>query len=99
MNELLWRLFKPRQRARPCVRRPVSRSICRIGLFARNDNPLKLTSIAQARSYRVGSYIGDAYGDYVERQGVPLDRTPSDANNLPKLMSGHIDLWVAGCAR
>ncbi len=67
-----------------------------IALFARRDKPFVLTSLADARRYRVGSYTGDAYGDYVERQGVALDRAPSDANNLPKLLSGHIDLWVAG---
>lgn len=67
-----------------------------IALFARRDNPLQLGSLADARRYRVGSYVGDAYGNYVERQGVSLDRSPADANNLPKLMAGHIELWVAG---
>lgn len=67
-----------------------------IALFARQDSPVKLASLADARRYRVGSYIGDAYGNYVESQGVPLDRASTDANNLPKLMSGHIELWVAG---
>ena len=67
-----------------------------IALFARRDSPVQLGSLADARRYRVGSYVGDAYGDYVGQQGVPLDRSPADANNLPKLMAGHIDLWVAG---
>lgn len=67
-----------------------------ITLFARRDNPVQLSSLADARRYRVGSYVGDAYGNYVERQGLPLDRSPADANNLPKLMAGHIELWVAG---
>lgn len=67
-----------------------------IALFARRDNPVQLGNLADARHYRVGSYLGDAYGNHVERQGVSLDRAPADANNLPKLMSGHIDLWVAG---
>lgn len=67
-----------------------------IALFARQGSPVQLTSLADARRYRVGSYIGDAYGNYVESQGVPLDRASTDANNLPKLMSGHIELWVAG---
>ncbi|WP_374347593.1 substrate-binding periplasmic protein [Chitinimonas sp.] len=68
----------------------------KIALFARADWPHKLGSMAEARKYQVGSYLGDAYGDYVERQGVTLDRAPADANNLPKLMSNRIDLWVAG---
>jgi polar amino acid transport system substrate-binding protein len=68
----------------------------RIALFGRVDHPIKLSNMAEAKKYRVGSYLGDAYGDYVERQGVELDRAPADVNNLAKLMSGRIDLWVAG---
>lgn len=67
-----------------------------IALFARRDNPVKLNSLADARRYRVGSYVDDAYGNYVESQGVPLDRASGDINNLPKLMKGRIDLWVSG---
>jgi polar amino acid transport system substrate-binding protein len=68
----------------------------KIGLFATVENPIRLKTIADARGYRVGGYLSDAYGDYVEHQGVAIDRSPSDTNNLPKLMAGHIDLWVAG---
>lgn len=71
-------------------------AVDQIALFARRDKPVVLTSLADARRYRVGSYVGDAYGDYIARQGVTLDRAPTDGNNLPKLLSGHIDLWVAG---
>ncbi|QNM96045.1 substrate-binding periplasmic protein [Chitinimonas koreensis] len=67
-----------------------------IALFARADSPIKLARIADARAYRVGGYQSDAYGDYVERQGVTLERAPADLHNLPKLRAGRIDLWVAG---
>ncbi|SFZ76687.1 substrate-binding periplasmic protein [Chitinimonas taiwanensis] len=68
----------------------------RISLFARVDSKIKLRTLGEARNYRVGGYVADAYGDYVERQGVRLDRAPADLMNLPKLMAGRIDLWVAG---
>jgi polar amino acid transport system substrate-binding protein len=67
-----------------------------ISLFALVDSPIKLSSIADAKKYKVGAYNGDAYGDYLEKQGVKLDRVVTDTQNLPKLVSGRIDLWVAG---
>ncbi|MDN3577720.1 transporter substrate-binding domain-containing protein [Chitinimonas viridis] len=68
----------------------------KIALFARTGSAIRLDSVADAKQYKVGGYLADAYGDYVERQGVPLDRAPADRHNLPKLMGGRIDLWVAG---
>jgi polar amino acid transport system substrate-binding protein len=68
----------------------------KIALFARSDSDIRLNTMADAKAYRVGGYVADAYADYVVRQGVPVERAPADANNLPKLMVGHIDLWVAG---
>ncbi|MBV8660229.1 MAG: transporter substrate-binding domain-containing protein [Burkholderiales bacterium] len=68
----------------------------KITLFARADSPIQLDSFADAKRYRVGGYMGDAYGDYVERQGVVLDRAASDVLNIQKLLTGRIDLWVGG---
>lgn len=68
----------------------------KIALFARSNSPIRLRSFAEARPYRVGGYVADAYGDFVERQGVSLERAPADVMNLPKLMAGRIDLWVSG---
>ncbi|WP_269530964.1 ABC transporter substrate-binding protein [Chitinimonas sp. BJYL2] len=67
-----------------------------ITLFARADSNIALGSPADAKRYKVGAYNGDAYGDFVEKQGIKLDRVPSDSLNLPKLAAGRIDLWVAG---
>ncbi|PHV09590.1 substrate-binding periplasmic protein [Chitinimonas sp. BJB300] len=36
-----------------------------ISLFALTDSPIKLSSIADAKKYKVGAYNGDAYGDYL----------------------------------
>ena len=67
-----------------------------ISLFALSDSTIALKNMADAKRYRVGGYVDDAYGDYVERQGIVLDRAPSDTLNLQKLISHRIDLWVGG---
>ncbi|WP_179958380.1 substrate-binding periplasmic protein [Chitinimonas arctica] len=67
-----------------------------ISLFALTSSPIKLASVADAKKYKVGAYNGDAYGDFVEKQGIKLERVVTDTQNLPKLTSGRIDLWVAG---
>lgn len=67
-----------------------------ISLFAKGDSTISLSGPADAKKYKVGAYNGDAYGDFVEKQGIKLDRVANDAQNLPKLASGRIDLWVAG---
>ncbi|WP_158229084.1 substrate-binding periplasmic protein [Chitinimonas sp. BJB300] len=68
----------------------------KIVLMALADSPIKLKKIADAKPYRVGGYVADARGDYIESQGVKVDRAPSDTMNLPKLVARRIDLWVTG---
>lgn len=68
----------------------------KIGLFARTENTIKLAQVSDAKGRLVGGYVADAYADFVERQGVIVDRAPSDVQNLAKLMARHIDLWIAG---
>ncbi|WP_374347599.1 substrate-binding periplasmic protein [Chitinimonas sp.] len=67
-----------------------------ITLFAKADSTISLSSAADAKKYKVGAYNGDAYGDFAEKQGIKLERVSNDVQNLPKLSSGRIDLWVAG---
>jgi polar amino acid transport system substrate-binding protein len=67
-----------------------------ITLFAKADSTITLASVADAKKYKIGAYNGDAYGDFAEKQGLKLDRVPSDVQNMPKLTSGRIDLWVSG---
>jgi polar amino acid transport system substrate-binding protein len=67
-----------------------------ITLFALSDSTITLKAMADAKRYKVGGYVDDAYGDYVERQGIVLDRAPSDTLNLQKLIARRIDLWVGG---
>ncbi|GAB3259770.1 substrate-binding periplasmic protein [Chitinimonas naiadis] len=67
-----------------------------ISLFAKADSSITLGSVADAKKYKIGAYNGDAYGDFAEKQGLKLERVPNDNQNLPKLASGRIELWVAG---
>ncbi|WP_171013756.1 transporter substrate-binding domain-containing protein [Chitinivorax sp. B] len=67
-----------------------------ITLFAKADSPIKISSLDEAKKYKVGGYNGDAYGDFVEKQGLKLERVVQDVQNLPKLAAGRIDLWVGG---
>ncbi|QNM98576.1 substrate-binding periplasmic protein [Chitinimonas koreensis] len=67
-----------------------------ITLFAKADSAIKLGGVNDAKKYKVGGYNGDAYGDFVEKQGIKLERVTTDVQNLPKLAAGRIDLWVAG---
>ncbi|MGQ5523453.1 substrate-binding periplasmic protein [Chitinimonas sp. PSY-7] len=67
-----------------------------ITLFALSTSTIKLSNLADAKKYKVGAYNGDAYGDFIEKQGIKVERVVTDTQNLPKLTSGRIDLWVAG---
>jgi len=67
-----------------------------VTLFAKADSNIKLSGPADAKKYKVGGYNGDAYGDIVEKQGIKVERVVSDVQNLPKLESGRIDLWISG---
>ncbi|MBB5017894.1 polar amino acid transport system substrate-binding protein [Chitinivorax tropicus] len=67
-----------------------------ITLFAKADSPIKISSLDDAKKYKVGAYNGDAYGDFAEKQGLKMERVVQDVQNLPKLAAGRIDLWVGG---
>ncbi|WP_171013729.1 transporter substrate-binding domain-containing protein [Chitinivorax sp. B] len=65
-------------------------------LFTRIDHTIALHDLQDAKQYRVGGYIGDAYTKYVEAQGVPVEISSHNRLNLRKLMAKRIDFWVAG---
>jgi polar amino acid transport system substrate-binding protein len=68
-------------------------------LMARADNRLRLNSLDDARSYRIGTYNGDARDHYLRARGFKVDPAPNDLLNLRKLMAGRIDLWAASIRR
>ena len=65
-------------------------------LLARGDSPITLTSLEQARQYRVGAYKGDAFALSLEKQGLAPVIVLRDQDNARKLQAGQIDLWATG---
>ncbi|OZY43205.1 amino acid ABC transporter substrate-binding protein [Pseudomonas fragi] len=65
-------------------------------LLARGDSPIALTSLEQARQYRVGAYKGDAIALSLEKQGLAPVIVLRDQDNARKLQAGQIDLWATG---
>ncbi|WP_256357553.1 substrate-binding periplasmic protein [Halomonas sp. 18071143] len=60
--------------------------------------PLKADQLADLQDKRVGSFREDAVGDYVESQGVPVLRAPTERENIARLGAGLLDVIVTGRA-
>ena len=65
-------------------------------LLARADSTINITSLEQARHYKVGAYKGDAIADHLQAQGLEPSLALRDQTNVEKLQSGEIDLWATG---
>jgi polar amino acid transport system substrate-binding protein len=63
-------------------------------LAAPTESPISLSSLMEAKKYRIGGYTGDAKTLFLEKQGLTVDVAASDDLNLNKLQNGRIDLWV-----
>jgi polar amino acid transport system substrate-binding protein len=61
--------------------------------FARSKDHLTINRIDDARSYRIGTIIGDLSVSYLQEKKIQLDLTTSDALNIKKLEAKRIDLW------
>ncbi|WPC05505.1 ABC transporter substrate-binding protein [Pseudomonas benzenivorans] len=65
-------------------------------LLARGDSAISLSSLEQAKQYKVGAYKGDAIAQHLEEQGLQPITALRDQMNAEKLMEGKIDLWATG---
>ena len=63
-------------------------------LLAPPGSKLRLSSLEQARQYRVGAYKNDAVSQHLESKGFELTNSLRDQENIGKLLQGHIDLWA-----
>ena len=68
----------------------------RIVLYSLNPDAPRLETFENASEYRVGGQTNDAYTNWVEAQGVPVDPVTEVAGTVAKLEWGRIDLWLAG---
>lgn len=64
-------------------------------LFGRSGRDYKLTTIEDARKYRIGAYFGDVRGETLIAQGFTVDTVHERLANPRKLMLDRIDLWVS----
>ncbi len=65
-------------------------------MLARADSTISLSSLEDAKAYRVGAYKGDAISEHLNKQGVEPISSLRDQENPQKLMKGDIDLWATG---
>lgn len=63
-------------------------------LLSAPGSNLRLTSLAQAKGYRVGAYKSSAVSQRIEAQGLTPINSLRDQENLEKLLNGQIDLWA-----
>lgn len=65
-------------------------------MLARDDSPLQLSTLEQARHLRIGAYKGDAIADELTRQGFEPITMLRDQDNARKLADGEVDVWATG---
>ncbi|MBH3341874.1 ABC transporter substrate-binding protein [Pseudomonas mendocina] len=65
-------------------------------MLAQGDSPVTLTSLDDAKRYRIGAYKGDAISEYLSEKGVEHSTSLRDQENARKLATGQIDLWATG---
>ena len=69
--------------------------ISRHGLYSHPDRPIDLKTLEDARSYKLGSYLGSGVGEYLESFGFNVEYTGRNELNARKLLKNRIDLWVS----
>lgn len=65
-------------------------------VFGRADDAPKPKKIDDLRGHTVGSYLGDAIGDFLIKQDVKVNYANADENNPEKLILKRIDYWATG---
>ncbi len=65
-------------------------------MLAKADSNIALTSLEEARQYKIGAYKGDAIALTLAKQGLAPLVVLRDQDNAQKLLTGQIDLWATG---
>jgi len=65
-------------------------------MLARADSSIELTTLQQAKQYRIGAYKGDAIAEQLTADGMNPIVVLRDQDNAKKLVDGQIDLWATG---
>ncbi|WP_238984556.1 substrate-binding periplasmic protein [Billgrantia kenyensis] len=64
--------------------------------FALEESSIDAESLSELTELRVGSFREDAVGQYATRRGVPIIKASAERENINRLRSGVIDVWVTG---
>ncbi len=65
-------------------------------MLARADSSISLSSLEDAKAYKIGAYKDDAISEELIKQGLEPISALRDQENPAKLMKGDIDLWATG---
>lgn len=65
-------------------------------LLAKGDSKITLSTLDEAKKYKVGAYKGDAIAEYLVEQTLEPLLSLRDQENVKKLQDGNIDLWATG---
>lgn len=63
-------------------------------LFASPDSDIELSSLEEAKQYRIAGYKGDVMSDYLVSEGFDVIMSVSGEQNPRRLTLGQADLWV-----
>ncbi|MGQ7960071.1 substrate-binding periplasmic protein [Pseudomonas sp. SP16.1] len=63
-------------------------------LVGLKDSHPQLSTLEQAKAYRIGAYQSAAVSQHLERLGFTLHNALRDQENIRKLQRGQIDLWA-----
>jgi polar amino acid transport system substrate-binding protein len=64
-------------------------------LYGLESGP-KITTLDEARPYRIGGYLGDAKSSFLKSKGFNVEEASSDYLNPHKLEAGRIEFWAQG---
>lgn len=65
-------------------------------MLARADSTIELSTLQQAKKYRIGAYKGDVIAEKLASDGLNPQLVLRDQDNARKLVDGQIDLWATG---
>ncbi len=69
--------------------------VSRYGLYSRDDEHIPLTTLSDAKPYKIGSFLGSGIGEYLHELGFDVELASVSAQNLRKLKRKRVDLWAA----
>ncbi len=67
-------------------------------LYARAGSTIHLQNLTDAKRYRIGGYLGDAFAASLRDAGYTVELVDRNALNGNKLINGRIDLWIGNRA-